>query len=1103
MRTLRLGKLLVCMALIAIYVVINSTCTVSAAEQAKLSPYFNNISGQASDIGCIRLLADGAYACLSQKIVVYKSLHSLYVEEPDRSAGIRVELGNDYTPMQLTTGNIITASGVLSTISGERVFYPDSISYDLSVVAKVSGLGMSSPAIMGWPESPKVPDGPRVTGLIPYGLLIQIWGKPTTDGLADEDGSWYTYLDDGWHKKDGTDANITGIRVYTSNIPSMSGGLVSVIGVLGTKLYDPTPKGIEGDEIIIPCIRTTYSSDLFTPGTSSSAKPTSQISGKVRLIGQTAPGATVRVYSEQGSVTVNNVTDQWSTYTLSSVADNGGPVAASAPGFTSATRLAHGGNTDVDFELQPSSMYIEITSSKQSIAVCSNDTTTIYAKLRDCSGKGISGRQIKLTTSSGDFVLSGTPEIILTSNSTGVVSAELAAATDGATIATIKATAYPSAECSAELSLQLKGPEITLAASPNIINQSGSSVLTATITRNGEVLSDAQITFSTDFGAFAANGNKTYTTVTDSTGVATATLILTAPGTAKVAARYIDICQHTTLNWTAVSYTAYPWYSESILKSNPLVADLNGGDDGKEVVLITSSGDLLALHADGSLMWRRSKFGSGNNSPSCAPMDAERSGKPCIFVPVENQQAVYAFSPEGKTLAGWPTRSKYSFLNVAAAIGDINLDGTSEIVSGDQSCYVFSWNPTGHWMNNADADASCLWINLTGTSNTVIHNSTCALGDIDFDAKSMPDVVVGTVTSPGNLYGFAGDTWGNYSSEGLNLNDWPKPGGGRIESSPAIGDIDGDGKNDVAWGAEDSNIHIWLSSTNSDRLCPTGGPVKSSPALADLDNDGKLDVIAGSDSGYIFAYNWLGQAPAGWIGGIKLNSTANYAIEASPVVGDVTGDGKIDVVVACEDGFVYALYNDGIQHQENGDLTGPVAWVQSCIPPTDTVSQLVTAPVIDDIDNDGLVEVLVAGDKGVYLFNLNVQYTGNSSLYPWPTFHHDNARTGCTTPLHAPVNASIQGLVTRGGQPVQGAKVYIYNADGTSVLKPNTIPEEARSYVLTTATTETNMAGVGAYCISQLAPNRAYQVKIQETSGTITTLDVTVTTGLTRLDVAL
>ncbi len=219
-------------------------------------------------------------------------------------------------------------------------------------------------------------------------------------------------------------------------------------------------------------------------------------------------------------------------------------------------------------------------------------------------------------------------------------------------------------------------------------------------------------------------------------------------------------------------------------------------------------------------------------------------------------------------------------------------------------------------------------------------------------------------------------------------------------------------------------------------------------------------------------------------------------------MGDVTGDGQIDVVAVCSDGLVYVIYADGVNHKVDGKPTGPLAWVRCCKSSSTIPSQFVSSPVIDDLDNDGLVEVLVAGSQGIYIFQTEAPYSDSSALFPWPTFHHDNRRSGCVTPPPAPINASIQGIISYAGSPISGASIKIYKNDGSSVYTPNTTTE--RIAVLSVGSTLVNEAGKGAYCISQLEPNQTYKLVITASGYTTKTVsNIAVGTGLTRVDVSL
>src|SRR4029077_14231886 len=99
-----------------------------------------------------------------------------------------------------------------------------------------------------------------------------------------------------------------------------------------------------------------------------------------------------------------------------------------------------------------------------------------------------------------------------------------------------------------------------------------------------------------------------------------------------------------------------------------------------------------------------------------------------------------------------------------------------------------------------------------------------------------------------------------------------------------------------------------------------GGDGASSPALADLDGDGKADIVFGTSDGLVYANHAAGTALPGWPasgdtipytpGSTAFATSAipapRGAILASVAIGDIDGDGLLDVVAADMEGKVYA-----------------------------------------------------------------------------------------------------------------------------------------------------------------------------------------------------
>jgi len=230
------------------------------------------------------------------------------------------------------------------------------------------------------------------------------------------------------------------------------------------------------------------------------------------------------------------------------------------------------------------------------------------------------------------------------------------------------------------------------------------------------------------------------------------------------------------------------------------------------------------------------------------------------------------------------------------------------------------------------------WPQTTG--NSVF--SSPALGDLNGDGQL--EVVVGSFDD--KVYAWHRD--------GTPVAGWPQTTGAPLYcSSPALGDMDGDGKLEVVVGSMDCKVYAWHHDGAPVAGWPqtTGSSVWGSPALADLDGDGKLEVAVGCNDYKVYAWHHDGAPAAGWP-----QTTGSY-VHSSPALGNLDGDGNLEVVVASADGCVYAWHHDGT----------PVAgWPQTT---TDVVE---SSPALGDLDGDAHLEVVIGSDDG--------------KVYAW---HHD------------------------------------------------------------------------------------------------------------------
>ena len=179
---------------------------------------------------------------------------------------------------------------------------------------------------------------------------------------------------------------------------------------------------------------------------------------------------------------------------------------------------------------------------------------------------------------------------------------------------------------------------------------------------------------------------------------------------------------------------------------------------------------------------------------------------------------------------------------------------------------------------------------------------------------------------------------------------WHKETGNDIVSSPAIADIDSDGKLEVIFGSDDWYVYALNGEDGSElwKFRTQLGIVQSSPALGDIDNDGKLEVVFGSWDSYVYALDAEN-------GNQIWNFTTGGSINISPSLGDIDGDSKLEVIIGSLDCKIYAINGEDGSELWNYTTGGGVAYI---------------SPALGDIDNDGKLEVVCGSqDNTTYALN--------------------------------------------------------------------------------------------------------------------------------------
>src|SRR5215831_7355392 len=192
---------------------------------------------------------------------------------------------------------------------------------------------------------------------------------------------------------------------------------------------------------------------------------------------------------------------------------------------------------------------------------------------------------------------------------------------------------------------------------------------------------------------------------------------------------------------------------------------------------------------------------------------------------------------------------------------------------------------------------------------TGINPSSVAIGDLNGDGRL--DLVtaniggdpLGTPTPAGTVSVLLGNGGGTFSAA------TPYPTGSVLPSSVAIGDLNGDGRLDLAvanYGSPSSSVpagtvSVFLGTSNGTFSAATqyptgtGLPGAQSVAIGDLNGDGRLDLVVADVSHSIAVL--LGQAGGGFL---TLTPRVLSALNnpSSVALGDLNGDGRLDLAIA-------------------------------------------------------------------------------------------------------------------------------------------------------------------------------------------------------------
>ncbi len=382
-----------------------------------------------------------------------------------------------------------------------------------------------------------------------------------------------------------------------------------------------------------------------------------------------------------------------------------------------------------------------------------------------------------------------------------------------------------------------------------------------------------------------------------------------------------------------------------------------------------------------------------------------------------NTDQVYCVSHDGNLLPGWPQTAENEF-RAAPVAGDLNGDGFYEVIAVDIRGVVYAWNSDGTEYRDGDDNPATHGV-FSRTPATIFHYQTPTLCDIDGDFKD--DIVLGTRVD--SIYVFSGDSTGCVAG-------WPFAMDGESAGSIIAGDADGDGEIELLAQSKGSYGRVYL--LNCDGTVVDGWPrtvalrdifFTSSPAFADFNYDGTLEAVVygwNSFESRLYIFDHEGNDYPGW----PVIVSEDYS-EASPVVGDLDGDGVPEIVFGDESRFIRAFNILG------DEIDGF---------PVTTQDAIRGAPFITDLDEDGDVDLVAMGwDRGVYVWDLDGTY--DSGSVPWPAYQSNVHRNGVagfevmTAVRDIPDDFVTEdtGLLQNYPNPFNPVTTIVFNISGNSV----------------------------------------------------------------------
>ena len=357
------------------------------------------------------------------------------------------------------------------------------------------------------------------------------------------------------------------------------------------------------------------------------------------------------------------------------------------------------------------------------------------------------------------------------------------------------------------------------------------------------------------------------------------------------------------------------------------------------------------------------------------------------------------------------------------ALGDIDGDGLPEIITAADA--IYAWHEDGTEVRDGDGDESSIGPFLN--NGEIWTPAGVTLGDLTDDPGLE---IVASCRSTKQIYLF--------ESDGTIAVGWPQTMNNWNWSTPAVGDLDHDGDNEIVVTSVQGVTYAWhhdgVEFVDGDSDPATQGVFHvrpsewfqyGSPVLVDIDGDATLEVLIGTrnsdgSSDLLHALRNDGTDAAGW----PYDLGIWHPTLTSPAVADMDQDGVLEIVFITENNLLHVI-------DQFGD---PVSPFPLTLTATGAESGIATpSPALGDLDNDGILDIVAVEVEHKLFGYVHAYSLAGDELPGWPREIEGNSES---SPIVGDVSGDgipdvIFGI--GGGSDASPNKIYGFKSTGTDL----------------------------------------------------------------------